>query len=84
MNKNQYYKERTEDMVNKIMYQKIQYFKRRGFSKADIIRETGLNKRTVFKYYSMSEKKYSRYIEKYVLNREDIFYIDNKQFLINI
>ena len=84
MNKNQYYKERTEDMVNKIMYQKIQYFKRRGFTKADIIRETGLNKRTVFKYYSMSEKKYSRYIEKYVLNREDIFYIDNKQFLINI
>lgn len=51
-------------MVNKIMYQKIQYFKRRGFSKADIIRETGLNKRTVLKYYSMSEKKYSRYIEK--------------------
>ena len=51
-------------MVNKIMYQKIQYFKRRGFTKADIIRETGLNKRTVLKYYSMSEKKYSRYIEK--------------------
>jgi len=51
-------------MVNKIMYQKIQYFKRKGFSKADIVRETGLNKRTVFKYYSMSEKKYSRYIEK--------------------
>ncbi|GAI56418.1 unnamed protein product, partial [marine sediment metagenome] len=64
MNKNQYYKERTEDMVNKIMYQKIQYFKRKGFTKADIIRETGLNKRTVLKYYSMSEKKYSRYIEK--------------------
>ncbi|MQY58714.1 MAG: IS21 family transposase [Clostridia bacterium] len=46
------------------MYQKIQHFKRKGFSKADIIRETGLNKRTVLKYYSMSEKKYSRYIEK--------------------
>jgi hypothetical protein len=57
MNKNQYYKERTEDMVNKIMYQKIQYFKRKGFTKADIVRETGLNKRTVLKYYSMSEKK---------------------------
>ena len=51
-------------MVNKIMYQKIQYFKRRGFTKADIARETGLNKRTVFKYYDMSEKKYARYIEK--------------------
>jgi len=51
-------------MVNKIMYQKIQYFKRRGFTKADIVRETGLNKRTVFKYYDMSEKKYARYIEK--------------------
>jgi len=59
-------------MVNKIMYQKIQYFKRRGFTKADIIRETGLNKRTVFKYYDMSEKKYSRYIEK-VRYRTKIF-----------
>jgi len=51
-------------MVNKIMYQKIQHFKRRGFTKADIVRETGLNKRTVFKYYDMSEKKYARYLEK--------------------
>ena len=47
MNKNQYYKERTSDMVNQIMYQKIQYFKRKGFTIADIVRETGLNKRTV-------------------------------------
>ena len=46
------------------MYQKIQHFKRKGFTKADIVRETGLNKRTVLKYYSMSEKKYSHYIEK--------------------
>ena len=46
------------------MYQKIQHFKRKGFTKADIVRETGLNKRTVCKYYSMSEKEYSRYIEK--------------------
>jgi len=59
-------------MVNKIMYQKIQYFKRRGFTKADIVRETGLNKRTVLKYYSMSEKKYSRYLEK-VRYRTKIF-----------
>lgn len=59
-------------MVNKIMYQKIQYFKRRGFTKADIVRETGLNKRTVWKYYDMSEKKYSRYIEK-VRYRTKIF-----------
>ena len=51
-------------MVNKIIYQKIQYFKRKGFTKADIVRESGLNKRTVCKYYSMSEKEYSRYIEK--------------------
>lgn len=51
-------------MVNKIMYQKIQYFKRKGFTKADIVRESGLNKRTVCKYYSMSGKEYSRYIEK--------------------
>ncbi|MBA7585562.1 hypothetical protein ES708_27546 [subsurface metagenome] len=59
-------------MVNKIMYQKIQHFKRKGFTKADIVRETGLNKRTVLKYYSMSEKKYSRYIEK-VRYRTKIF-----------
>ncbi len=59
-------------MVNKIMYQKIQYFKRKGFTKAEIVRETGFNKRTVWKYYSMSEKKYSRYIEK-VKYRTKIF-----------
>jgi len=59
-------------MVNKIMYQKIQHFKRKGFTKADIVRETGLNKRTVWKYYFMSEKKYSRYIEK-VKYRTKIF-----------
>jgi len=59
-------------MVNKIMYQKIQHFKRKGFTKADIVRETGLNKRTVFKYYDMSEKKYARYIEK-VRYRTKIF-----------
>ena len=51
-------------MVNKIMYRKIQNFKRRGFSKADIIRETGLNKRTVGKYYDMSEKNYLKYIDR--------------------
>jgi len=51
-------------MVNKIMYRKIQNLKRRGFSKADINRETGLNKRTVSKYYDMGEKKYLKYIER--------------------
>jgi hypothetical protein len=50
----------------------LKYFKRRGFTKADIVRETGLNKRTVFKYYDMSEKKYARYIEK-VRYRSKIF-----------
>lgn len=51
-------------MVNKIMYRKVQNLKRRGFSKAEIIREVGLNKRTVGKYYDMSEKKYLKYIER--------------------
>ena len=51
-------------MVNKIMYRKVQNLKRRGFSKADIIREIGLNKRTVGKYYEMSEKQYLKYVEK--------------------
>lgn len=59
-------------MVNKIMYQKIQHFKRKGFTKADIVRETGVNKWTVWKYYSMAEKKHSRYIEK-VRYRTNIF-----------
>jgi len=59
-------------MVKKLMYQRIQHFKRRGFTKADIVRETGLNKRTVWKYYRMSEKRYLRYIEK-VRYRSKIF-----------
>lgn len=33
-------------MVNKIMYQKIQHFKRKGFTKADIVRETVLKKKS--------------------------------------
>jgi len=59
-------------MVNRIMYQRIQNFKKRGCSKSDIIRETGLNKRTVKKYFDMSEKEYLRYIET-VKNRTKIF-----------
>jgi len=78
-------------MVNKIMYQKIQYFKRRGFTKADIVRETGLNKRTVFKYYDMSEKKYARYLEKVRYRSKlfepyqspilDLYQVNNFQYL---
>lgn len=59
-------------MVNKIMYQRIQNFKKRGFSKSDIIRTTGLNKRTVIKYFDMTEKQYLQYIET-VRNRIKIF-----------
>ena len=51
-------------MINKIIYQKIQHFRRKGFTKADIVRESELNKRTVCKYYSMLEKEYSQHIEK--------------------
>ena len=59
-------------MVNKIMYQRIQNFKKRGLSKSDIIRAAGLNKRTVLKYFDMTEKEYLQYIEK-VKDRTKIF-----------
>lgn len=67
-------------MVNKRMYRKIQNFKRRGFSKADIIRETGLNKRTVGKYYEMSEKKYHKYIDR-TKHRDKIYEYLKKDIL---
>ena len=67
-------------MVNKCMYRKIQNFKRRGFSKADIIRETGLNKRTVGKYYEMSEKKYHKYIDR-TKHRDKIYEYLKKDIL---
>ena len=59
-------------MVNKIMYQRIQNFKKRGCSKSDLIRTTGLNKRTVIKYFDMTEKQYLQYIET-VKDRIKIF-----------
>ncbi len=59
-------------MVNKIMYQRIQHFKKRGFSKSEIIRATGLNKRTVIKYFDMTENQYLRYLET-ANNRAKIF-----------
>jgi len=75
-------------MVNKIMYQKIQYFKRKGFTKADIIRETGLNKRTVFKYLGGRPKELVIDQDNVVVsseNRGDIIYTrDFKQFIEEI
>ncbi|MBU0976067.1 IS21 family transposase [Patescibacteria group bacterium] len=59
-------------MVKKNMYQRIQHFRKRGLTKADIVRETGLHKRTVRKYYHMSEKQYLRYIDD-IRNRTKIF-----------
>ena len=51
-------------MVNNIMYQKIQNFKNKGMTKAEVARATGLNKRTVIKYYDMAGKKYLKHVEK--------------------
>lgn len=53
-----------DEMVKKIMYQRVQNLKKQGFTKAETVKETGLNKRTVKKYYNMTEKQYLQYIEK--------------------
>jgi hypothetical protein len=45
------------------MYRKIQYYKKRGFSKAEVVRSTELDWKTVRKYYPMSEQEYSAYSE---------------------
>ncbi|MBA3064885.1 IS21 family transposase [bacterium] len=51
-------------MVKRSMYHRIQNLKKKGFSKAEIMRATGLNKRTVMRYYRMDGEDYLRYIEK--------------------
>lgn len=44
-------------MVKRNMDRKIQHFKKQGFTKAEIIRETGLNRRTVSRYYMISRRR---------------------------
>ena len=51
-------------MVKRIMYQKIQYFRQKGYTKTEIMKETGLDKKTVRKYYDMTERKYQKYLER--------------------
>jgi len=46
------------------MYQKIQYFKQKGLTKSEIVKEMGLNFKTVSKYYQMSEPGFYQYLEE--------------------
>lgn len=48
-------------MVTKNMYQKILEFKKKGYSKAKIVKKLKLDPKTVAKYYRMSEQKYREY-----------------------
>lgn len=51
-------------MVTRKMYQEIQFLKSKGFSKADIVHKTGLDWRTVRKYFSMEAKQFQGYLGK--------------------
>ena len=59
-------------MVRKSMYQKIQTFKRQGFSKAQISRKLELDPATVARYYDMSESEYLEYRQSHT-NRDKAF-----------
>ena len=49
-------------MIKKIMYQTIQFCKRKGLTKSEIVKETGLDFKTVRKYYRMSEQDFRKYL----------------------
>jgi len=49
-------------MIGKSMYQRIKYFKGQGLTKSEIVKETGLDFKTVSKYYRMSEDEFRRYL----------------------
>lgn len=49
-------------MVNYSMYRKIRNYKENGFSQAEIVRQTGLDWKTVKKYMNMNEKQYGEYL----------------------
>jgi len=51
-------------MVTRKMFQEIQFLKSKGFSKADIVNKTGLDWRTVRKYFSMEAKQFQGYLAK--------------------
>jgi hypothetical protein len=59
-------------MVNKIMYAQIQKLKRQGYQKKEISDKLRLNRKTVSKYYDMSEDDYVLYNQGFA-NREKIF-----------
>lgn len=49
-------------MVKKIMYQKIQQMKRQGYNKSEISSALNLDRKTVRKYFKMTEIEYQQYL----------------------
>ncbi|MCK5682694.1 IS21 family transposase [bacterium] len=54
------------------MYKKIQNFKKNGLTRAEIVRQTGRDAKTVRKYYDMSPEEYAAYVTE-TSNREKNF-----------
>jgi transposase len=66
-------KERLETlMVNKQMYMKIKKMKKLGKSKSQVSRELSLDRKTVSKYYEMSDEEYRQLLAE-SMYREKIF-----------
>ena len=56
-------------MINKAMFRQVQAFRRRGYSKASIVRALDLDPKTVAKYFVMGEEDWRAY-------RQDQLYRD--------
>lgn len=55
------------EMIREKMYEKVQTFKRLGYSRSKIASELGLDHKTVAKYYKMDEDDFRAY------RREQLF-----------
>ena len=69
-------------MIKYIMFKTIQNYKKKGFTQAEILRKVKHSPKTVRKYYSMTAKEYTDYVEE-ISHREKLF-IPYKEEILSV
>jgi len=59
-------------MIKEKMYEKVQLFKRQGYSRSEIISELEIDPKTVAKYYAMDERDFKTYQKEHMF-RDRVF-----------
>ena len=60
-----------EYMVKKTMYKKIKQLKHKGYSKSKVSSELQIDRKTVIKYWNMSEKQYQDYLARMLFRSKE-------------